>query len=317
MLEPLVDETWTDILGNVIGARRCGKEGARKLLFEAHIDEIGLIVCGAEEGFLRFDELGGVDARALPASGVTILTEPPLFGVIGVIPPHVLKKEDAEKALKIEDMFIDVGLTQEEAAASVPPGTPAVLDGGARLIGEGRVCGKALDDRAGFAAIIRALEILGDSALDADLYVMASVQEEVGYRGAAPGVFAIAPEYCVVIEVGHAKTPDSKPAETYEELGGGVVINRGPNMNSALTEMVIALAREKGIKHRIGVEPGGDSGTNARAIQISREGVATALVDVPLRYMHSAEVVSLDDIECVAQLLAETARQITGEGLYD
>jgi len=307
MLEPFVDETWTDVLGNVIGARRCGKDGARKLLFDAHIDEIGLIVCGAEEGFLRFDALGGVDARALPASGVTILTEPPLFGVIGAIPPHVLKKEDAERAYRIEDMFIDVGLTQEEAVASIPPGTPAVLDGRAWLMGDDRVCGKALDDRAGFAAILRALEILGDCALEVDLYVMASAQEEVGTRGAATGVFAIAPEYCVVVDVGHAKTPDSKPSETCEELGGGVVVSRGPNMNAALTEMVIALAREKGIKHQIGVEPGGDSGTNARAIQISREGVATALVDVPTRYMHSAEVVSLDDIESTAQLLAETA----------
>jgi len=309
LLGYFMDETWTDVMGNVFGVRRCGKDGAHKLLFDAHIDEPGLIITGAEEGFLRFDVLGEPDARTLPASGVTVLADPLVFGVIGVLPPHVLKKEDYEKNLKIEDMFIDIGLTQEETVKAVPQGTPAVLDRGARLMGGDKICGKALDNRAGFAAILRALEILGDAVLDVDLYVMASVQEEVGTRGAAPGVFAFAPDYCIVVDAGHAKTPDTKPFETCEELGGGVIISRGPNMNSALTEMVIELAGANGIKHQVNVEPGGNSGTNARAIQVSREGVATALLSIPVRYMHSAEIASLGDIESTARLLAETARK--------
>ena len=309
LLGQYMDETWIDVLGNVIGVRRCGKQGARKLLFDAHIDETGLIITGTEEGFLRFASLGGADARILPASGLTILTEPPLYGVIGVMPPHVLKKEDAEKIVKIEDMFIDIGMQKEEAAKAVPQGTPAVLAHGVRRFGDDRICGKAIDDRAGLAAILQAVEMLGDTALDVDLYVMASVQEEVGTRGAAPGVYAIAPDWCVVVDVGHAKTPDSKPVETGEELGGGVIISRGPNMNAGITETVIKLAQESEIKHQINVEPGGDSGTNTRAIQISREGVATALLSIPMRYMHGAhEVVSLGDIENTARLLAETAK---------
>jgi len=310
LLEPYMDETRIDVLGNVIGVRRCGKDGARKLLFDAHIDETGLIITGAEEGFLRFAALGGTDARILPASGVTILTDPPLYGVIGTLPPHVLKKEDTEKVIKVEDMFIDVGMTQEEALKTVPQGTPAVLAHGARRFSESRICGKALDDRAGFAAILRAVELLGGETLDVDLYVMASVQEEVGIRGVAPGVFSIAPDLCVVIDVGHAKTPDTKPVETMTELGGGVVIGRGPCMNAELTESVIELAIRKEIKHQISVEPG-DTGTNARAVQISREGVATALFSIPMRYMHGAEAASLDDIEVTALLLAETARFVS------
>ena len=304
LLDPFMDETWTDVMGNVLGVRRCGREGARKLMVDAHIDEIGLIITGAEEGFLRFAALGGLDARMLPASGVTILADPPVHGVICVMPPHVLKKEDTESNIKIEDMFIDAGMTQEEAVKAVPPGTPGVMDCGARRFGENDLCGKALDDRAGFAAIIYALETLKDTRLDADLYVMASVQEEVGTRGAAPGVYAVAPDLCLVVDVGHAKTPDSKPTEVKETLGGGVIISKGPNINAGLAEMAIDLARKNNIKYQIDIEPGGNSGTNARAIQISREGVATAILGIPLKYMHSPhEVVSIDDIESTARLI--------------
>lgn len=308
LLEPYMDETWVDVTGNVLGVRRCGRDGAPKLMFDAHIDEIGFIITGAEEGFLRFAALGGLDARILPASAVTILSDPPRYGVVCVMPPHVLKKEDTEKNIKIEDMFIDAGMTQEEAIKTIPPGTPGVMEGGARLFGDSYLCGKTLDDRAGVAAILRALEMLRGAQLDVDLYVMASVQEEVGTRGAAPGVFTVNPDQCLVVDVGHAKTPDSKPTEVKEELGGGVIISRGPNINTALSEKLISLARENGIKYQIDVEPGGNSGTNARAIQISREGVATAILGIPLKYMHSVqEVVSLEDVESTARLLSEYA----------
>jgi len=280
-------------------------------LLDAHIDEIGLIVTGVEEGFLRVAALGGADARVLPATGVTVLTEPPIFGVIDVLPPHVIKKEDAEKVIKIEDMFVDIGMAHEEAVKTVAQGTPVVFAQEVRRLGADKLYGKALDDRAGIAAILRALDLLSGAYLGVDLYVMASVQEEVGVRGATPGVFAIAPDMCVVVDVTHAKTPDTKPHETGESLGGGVIISRGPNMNPAFTGSVIDLAREKGIDHQINVEPGGNSGTNARAIQISRAGVVTALLSIPMRYMHSPfEVVSPEDIESVARLIAEIAMTV-------
>jgi len=143
---------------------------------------------------------------------------------------------------------------------------------------------------------------------------MASVQEEVGVRGATTGAFAIDPEYCVVIDVDHAKTPDSKPTEANTVVGDGAIISLGPNMNPKLTEMIQGLAKERDIKHQINVVSGGNSGTNARAIQISREGVATALIGLPLKYMHSAiELVSLDDVECIAKLLCETAKAMKGD----
>jgi len=311
LLEPHMDETWIDMMGNVIGVRRCGKENAKKLLLDAHIDEIGFIITGVEEGFLRFSKLGGLDSRVLPSSCVTVLSDPPIFGVIGVLPPHVLKSEDKEKPINIEDSFIDIGVSQEDAVMAVPLGTAAVFAQRTRMLGNQYVSGKALDDRAGFISILNALEMLGQEKLDIDLYVMASVQEEVGVRGAAPGVFDIAPDWGIIVDVGHAKTPDSKPFEAPLTIGGGVSICRGPNMDKAFTEKVIQLAKERNIKHQIEVEPGGDSGTNARAIQVSCGGVATVLLSIPMKYMHTpCEMVSLEDINSTAQLIYETVLAI-------
>ena len=309
LLDAYMDETWIDVIGNVIGVRRCGKDGAVKLLFDAHIDEIGFIVTGVEEGFLRFAALGSLDARVMPASCVTVLSDPPCCGVVCVMPPHVLKKEDTESNIKIEDMYIDVGKTQEEALKAIPPGTPGVMDCSVGPFGNNWFCGKALDDRAGFVSILRAIEMLKDSKLDIDLYVMASVQEEVGTRGAAPGAFAIAPDQCIVVDVDFAVSPDTKPHENKAAMGGGVIVSRGPNIKNELAETALSLSEKYDIKHQITIEPGGHSGTNASVIQISREGVATALFGIPLRYMHTAqEVVSLDDIESTALLLSEYAK---------
>jgi putative aminopeptidase FrvX len=179
MLAALTDEVQTDVLGNVIGVKRCGRPNAKKLLFDAHIDEIGFIVTGHEDGFLRFSTLGGVNARMLPASVVKVLTEPPLTGVVAAAPPHILKEEESDKAVKAEDLYIDIGISQEEAVKAVPLGTPAVYAGGARALGNGLICGKGLDDRACLASILRALELLREDTLEVDLYVLASVQEEV------------------------------------------------------------------------------------------------------------------------------------------
>ena len=310
LLRPYMDEVRTDVLGNVIGVKRCGAENAVKLLLDAHVDEIGLIVTGIEEGFLRFATLGGVDSRVLPSAEVKILTDPPIIGVIATMPPHVLKKDEMEKAVKIDGLFIDIGMSKEEAEKAVPLGTSAVFNTTARTLGESMICGRALDDRAGFAAIIRALELMGDAKLNIDLYVMASAQEEVGTRGAKTGAFSIDPDYSIAVDVGHAKTPDSKSGETLV-FGGGVAVAVGPNMNRAFTEKIIKTAEAHEIKHQIEVIARGESGTNARSIQISREGVATALFSIPLKYMHTpVEVISLSDAEDTARLICEAVRSM-------
>jgi len=314
LLEPVVDEIRTDVMGNVIGVKHSGREGAKKLLLDAHIDEIGFIVTGHEEGFLKFSPIGGINPRALPAACVNVLIDPPVFGVVGVLPPHVLKSEDTNRAVKIEDLSIDVGMSQDAVTEAIPLGTPIVVAQKARRLGEKCIAGKALDDRAGVVSLLRAMELIGDAKLNIDLYVMASVQEEVGVRGAVPAAYGVNPDWSIIVDVGFAKTPDMKAPERQQTLGGGVMICRGPNMNKQLTEQVVSLAKAQDIKYQIEVEPGGNSGTNARAIQISRGGVATALLSIPLKYMHSpAETVSVDDIETTAKLMCEAVKMLSAQ----
>ena len=209
LLEPLVDEGWTDRLGSVIGVRRCGKPGAKKLLLDAHLDEIGLVVTGHKDGFLRFGTIGGVDPRMLPDREVTILTDPPMLGVVACLPPHVLTAQEREKSTPVQDCFVDTGLSQDEAEQRIPVGTPMVFRAPFLKLGERQVCSKALDDRSCFVALLRAAQLLQNSALDVDLYIMGSVQEEVSCAGAITGTQALAPDFCVAVDVTHGRTPDS------------------------------------------------------------------------------------------------------------
>ena len=157
-LKPFVDEIKTDVMGNIIAVKRCGKENARSIMLDAHMDEIGLIVTGHKDGYLRFSTIGGVDQRMLPAREVKVLTNPPIYGVIDVLPPHALSDDEMDKSLPVDKMYIDIGMSQEEAEKAVPLATPIVYDGGAQMLGENMICGKALDDRACAAIIIKAME---------------------------------------------------------------------------------------------------------------------------------------------------------------
>lgn len=305
LLRPLVDEVSTDRLGNVIGVRRCGKPGAKRLLLDAHLDEIGLIVIGIEDGFLRFRSIGGVDPRMLPDRELTVLTNPPLFGLVACLPPHVQKAGDSDKSVAIEDLFVDIGMSQEEAVKAVPIGTPMVFRGGAFALGEGSMCGKAMDDRACFVTLLRCAELLKDKELDVDLYIMGSTREEVGGAGAKVGTFVIAPDWCVAVDVTHGRTPDApNPKDRTLELFEGPAIGVGPNMTRWMTERMVVKAKAREIPYQLEVMAG-SSGTNGWGMQISREGVATSVLSLPLKYMHTPiEVLALEDMESVAKLLA-------------
>ncbi len=314
LLAPYVDETWLDRMGNLVGVRRCGREGAKKLLLDAHLDEIGLMVTGHEEGFLRFAAVGGVDPRMLPDREVTVLTDPPLFGVVACLPPHVLSREEREKAVPLDKLYIDVGLTQAEAEASVPVGTPIAYRGSCFDLGDRRVCGKSLDDRSCFAALLLCAEQLQGAALDVDVYFLGSTREEVSGAGASCGAFAIAPDFCVAVDVTHGRTPDMKrPKERAFALGGGPAIGVGPNMTGWMTKRLRDKAEALGLPYQLEVMAG-DTGTNAWGMQISREGIATAILSLPLRYMHTpVEVLDREDLERVGRLLAAFAQDLGKE----
>lgn len=315
LLEPLMDEVSIDRLGNVIGVRRCGKPNAKRLLLDAHLDEIGLIVTGIEEGFLRFAPIGGVDPRMLPARELTILTQPePLFGVVACLPPHVQTAADHDKSVAIEDLRVDVGMSQEQAEKAIPIGTPMVYrEGCFRLAGD-QVCGKSLDDRSCFTILLRTAELLKDTDLDVDLYIMGSVREEVSGTGAIVGTNAINPDWCVATDVTFGITPGLSEDEVPCKLYGGPAIGMGPNMTWGLTDRMVAKAKAHDIPYQLDIMEG-HTGTNGWHMQICREGVPTSVVSLPLKYMHSPiEVVSLEDMENVARLLAAFAKDLEKEG---
>jgi len=314
LLCPLVDEVSIDRMGSLIGVRRCGIPDAKSILLDAHLDEIGLMVIGSEEGFLRFRTIGGVDPRMLPNREVTILSDPPLFGVVACLPPHVQKPEDADKSVAIPDLFIDTGLSQEEVERQIPAGTPCVFRDGCFPLGENQMCGKSMDDRACFVTLLRAAQLLQDKKLDVDLYIMGSTREEVSHGGAAVAAWAIAPDCCVAVDVTHGKTPDT-PKERTSVLGGGPAVGVGPNMTRWMTERMFQKARDAEIPVQYEVMAGA-TGTNGWDMQIAREGIATSVLSLPLKYMHSpVETLDLSDMESVAALLAAFVENIGEEAL--
>jgi endoglucanase len=308
-LRPFADEVKTDAMGNMMAVKRCGRPDAKMVLLDAHMDEIGLIVTGAEDGFLKFSALGGVDPRMLPAREVRVLTEPPVFGLIDVMPPHLLKAEEMEKAIDIDKLDIDVGLSQEEAERQIPPGTPVVYAEGCEELGHDQLCGKAMDDRACAAILMKAFEQLSTKELNVDVCCLISTQEEVGLRGAKVGAWTVAPDYAIVVDVTHAKTPDG--SEVTVEIGKGVAIGIGPNMNNAMGKELFRLAKQLDIPHQPEVCPGGSSGTNAAVVQVSQAGVATALLSLPLKYMHTPlETAWYEDMESVQRLITAYLEQL-------
>lgn len=309
LLRPLVDEVSIDRMGNVLGVRRSKTPGAPKLLLDAHLDEIGLIVTGVEDGFLRFRSIGGVDPRMLPGRELVVLTDPPLRGLVACPAGG-----DEDKSVPLSELYVDVGLSQEEAERAVPVGTPMVYRAGCFPLGEDQMCGKSMDDRACFVTLLRAAELLRDKELDVELHIMGSTREEVSGAGAVVGTWAVAPDFCVAVDVTHGKTPDG-PADKTFELGGGPAIGVGPNMTRWMTERMIAKAREHSIPYQLEIMSG-HTGTNGWEMQISREGVATSVLSLPLKYMHTpVETLSLADMEGVAQLLAAFTENLGKEAV--
>lgn len=308
-LKPLCDEVYTDAMGNLIAVKYCGKSGAKKLLLDAHMDEIGFIVTGIENGFLRFAPLGGIDARILPAAKVRVLAEKAVPGVIDTMPPHALKAEDMENPVPMDDLVIDTGMTQQEAEARIPLGTAVVFDIRPTRLQNGRLAGKCFDDRACVEMILRTLEAIRNDAPEVDIYCMFSTQEELGMRGASAGVYGIEPDAALVLDVTHAKTPDAQGIALME-LGGGPAIGVGPNMSRKLTERLIQIAKEENIPYQLEVMSG-SSGTNAWPIQIARGGVCTGVLSLPLRYMHTPnEVIDMADVDAMVRLVTAFVRKL-------
>lgn len=292
----------TDVMGNVTGFVPAAVPGAPTLLLEAHIDEIGFVVTGIDsEGFVRVTNCGGIDNRTLAAAEVVILTEPIIYGVFCSTPPHLVKADEPLPELSARG--IDVGLSKKEAEARIPVGTRVMFrphfD---ELLGD-RVSAKAIDDRAGIASILMALELVKGNALPCNIAVSFCTQEEIGSHGAKTAAFGLTLDAAIAVDVSFAHSHGLDKSKC-GILGKGVMIGQSPILNKAMTTQLIVLAKRTDIPYQDEVM-GSHTGTDADAISITRTGIPCALLSIPLKYMHTpVEVVSLGDVESTAKLIA-------------
>jgi endoglucanase len=303
--EPYCQEVRIDRFYNVYGRKTdVIRDDMPKVMIAAHMDEIGLMVTDIDErGFIRFTTVGGVDPRILLAQEVEVHGRQKLFGVIGAKPPHIQQREDAKKAIKIKDMAIDVGLPYEKVKELVNIGDAITFVSPLTDLRGQMVSGKSLDDRAGVAVLLQTMKELDALRFAADVFFVATVQEEVGVRGATISAYKVEPDIGIAIDVTHGDMPDAPRDETFS-MNKGPVIAVGPNMHPKLTQKLMDVAKEYGMDYMVEVEPR-PTGTDARAIQISRRGVPTVLIEIPLRYMHTTvETLNLNNIKQAARLLA-------------
>lgn len=300
LLKPLVDEVEVDVMGNVLGVRHAACDDAPTLMLEAHLDEIGFLVTHIDDnGFVYTAAAGGIDKRVITAQPVIVFGDKPYYGVFCSTPPHLSK--DGE-LLSVEKCGIDVGLSGEEAKKAIPVGSRVSYAPRFTELNENIVCCKALDDRAGIAAILHCLRKI-DSKPSVNVAVAFCVQEELGCRGVTPAVRKLQPDAAIVTDVSFALTPDADPRKC-GKLGKGVMIGISPILNTAMTDRLLELAKCKEIAYQYEVM-GGSTGTDADRVTVSLMGVPTALLSIPQRYMHTPiETVDVRDIATVGDLMA-------------
>jgi endoglucanase len=315
-LDGYLDERVIDPLGNFIGTRHGTKPS---VMLAAHTDEIGLMVKHiTDEGFLTFSAIGGWFDQTLLNQRVILHAGDGLYGVIGSKPPHVMKKEDREKVVKLEDMFIDVGARSRDEVEhlGISIGTPVTIDRHFVDLGNGRVSCKAFDNRAGIAVMIEALR---RTKTECEVYVVGTVQEEVGLKGARTTAYALDPTVALAMDVevagGH---PGIEKKESPLELDKGPVITvsdasgRGIITPPSVLKWLKGTAAQYNIPYQLSVADGGT--TDASAIHLTKAGIPTGVVGVPTRYIHTpVELLSLQDLDRAAELVARAVERV---GVY-
>ncbi|HHW11718.1 MAG TPA: M42 family metallopeptidase [Firmicutes bacterium] len=304
-----ISDLHRDRLGNII-LRKAGRgEQPPRIMLAAHLDEIGLIVTALEDGFIRFSTIGGIDQRVLLGQEVIVHGREDLPGVIGAKPPHLQQADEREKAVKIEEMTIDLGLAPERIAALVRVGDPITIKRTCCALKNSFYSGKAMDDRAGVVALVECLRRLKDFNHEAEVLAVVTVQEELGVRGAVVSSYGLNPDIGLAVDVTHGEMPGLPDYEAFK-LGQGPVIVTGPPVHPLIFEKLIAAAETGKVKYQVEAAET-PRGTDAYAIQIAQAGVASGLVCIPLRYMHtSVETLALDDLKETGRLLAEFIMQI-------
>jgi endoglucanase len=316
-LEPLSDEVVRDHFGGVVG-KRTGQPDGPKVLIAGHLDEIGLMVTHiTDEGFIKFQTLGGWWSQVMLAQRVTIQTRKgDVVGIIGSKPPHILPAEERNKVVKIQDMFIDIGVSSKAEAeeAGVRPGDPIVPWSPFTPLANGKFfMGKALDNRLGCATAVEVLRELQGVDHPNVVYAGATAQEEVGLRGAQTLVQTVQPDIAFALDVGIAgDTPGIEKHEALSRCGQGPLLllyDATMVPNPRLRDFVLDTARDCGIPVQVDVVPGG--GTDAGRFQTHGSGVPSLAIGLPTRYIHShAAVYHQDDFDHGVRLIVEVVKRL-------
>ncbi len=312
-LKKSCEEVNVDDFGNVIAEK--GK-GAKKIMLAAHMDEIGLVVKHiTKEGYINFIKIGGIDDRVLSGQRVIIKSKnADIKGIIGTKPPHLQKEEERKHPVKYEDMFIDIGATsKEEAEKKVSLADSVIFEPNFGRL-NGNLCyGKAIDDRVGCFALLKIMEKI---KVNAQVYAVATAQEEVGLKGAKTASFKVDPDFALAIDTTIAgDTPQIKESESALKLGQGAAITmieaagRGLIINAKVKDMLIDTAKKNKIKFQIDVLEGGM--TDGAMIYMNREGILTGVLSIPTRYVHSPSgVFSMDDLNAAIDLAVKVVERV-------
>lgn len=289
--------------GNLIAETGSRSEKAVHIMLDAHMDQVGMIVTSVtDKGFIKAAGIGGLDGRLLPAQKIIIHGKTSdIPGVICSVPPHLCSED--KKVISVDNIMIDTGYRCDELKKLIEPGDLISFDMPFSALHNDFVTSPALDDRSGMAAIIYALCLLKDENLNAAVTVLFSTQEELGEIGAETGCYNIAPDIALAVDVSFAKTNDDP--ETYGRFGGGPMIGISPSLSREISDDLIKTANNNNIPYQLEIMEGITS-TDADKFSVSRGGVKTCTVSIPLRYMHTpSEVVSLKDVELTGRLIAE------------
>ena len=304
--EGFVDEVKTDVHGNVFGIRNPG--GKPRVMLAAHSDEIGFMVKHiTDEGYIYFAPVGGVDVNLIPGQEVEIHTGKGVVpGVVGKKPIHLMEEEDKKKKQEIYNLWIDIGAgNRKEAERIVSIGDPVTFSARFNVLRNKLLTARSFDDKAGVFVLTEVMRELGSRKFSPAVFAVATVQEEIGLRGAMTSAYAIKPDIGIAIDVEFGSDyPEMDKKRVGEvSLGKGPVLYKGANINPVLGEFLIQTAERKKIRYQLSGSPRA-TGTDANVMQLTRSGVATAVVGIPNRYMHTpVEVVSLNDLKNAVKLL--------------
>jgi endoglucanase len=314
--KPLADEVRTDRHGNVLAVRN--PEGHPRIMLAGHCDQIALMVQHIDEnGFLYVQPMGGWDMQILLGQHLIVWTRSgPVPGVLSRKAPHLLTNEERNKVPQFTDVWVDVGAQdRKEVEDLVAPGDTVTFALGYRPLRSDLASAPGMDNKVGLWTVMETLRLLRGLKLNAAVYCVSTVQEEIGLRGATTASYGIHPHVGIAVDVCHATdTPGSEKKQAGEvKLGKGPALFRGPNINPRVHDLLRDAAKAGEIPVQLRGAPKA-TGTDANAMQLAREGVATGVVGIPNRYMHSpVEVISLSDLDSAARLLAAFCTSVTAD----